>query len=544
MRNAQSIVRRSDTSTGSADAGRGQLSSIPYDLLREASERLRVLALVVAALWLVGITLDHIFEPQTVRGTLGGLIPIADLIAVASIASSLALYWWAGREGQNPRVSLNAGLAYLVFTAFSLGLITHWDHTASPAPVHSMISWDGILIMMFAAIVPTSPKRMVVAGLLAVSMNPLGMLVARAEGIWQFDSVWAVLDMHFPDYLLVGVSAIISHVVTRLGRQVGKARELGSYQLTETLGKGGMGEVWRARHRMLARDAAIKLIQPELLAQGSGRKADQAQRRFEQEARITASLRSPHTVELYDFGVTEDGVFYYVMELLDGITLGTLVTRFGPQPPARAAHILRQTCLSLEEAHAHGMIHRDVKPGNIFICRLGTEYDFAKVLDFGLVKALNAKDEGLTAEGGIMGTPDYMPPEMALGGANAGPASDLYGLGCVAYWLLTGKRVFETNGPVAMMLAHVQETPTPLSEKAGYEIPAALEKIVLRCLAKNPADRYASAEELEHALKEYSDTAELWTREQARKWWLHNAPELVTVADASAPSTLTQQATL
>jgi serine/threonine protein kinase len=366
----------------------------------------------------------------------------------------------------------------------------------------------------------------------------------RELRIWQFDSVFAVFDMHFPDYLLVGVAAIISHVVTRLGRQVGKARELGSYHLTEMLGKGGIGEVWRARHRMLARDAAINLIQPELLADGSGRKADQVQRRFEQEARITASLRSPHTVELYDIGVTEDGVFDYVVELLDGIDLGTLVTRFGPQPAARAVHILRQTCRSLEEAHGHGMVHRDVKPGNIFICRMGPEYDFTKVLDFGLVKTLNATDEGLTAEGGIMGTPDYMAPEMALGGGNVGAASDLYGVGCVAYWLLTGKRVFETSGVVAMMLAHVRETPVPLSEKAGHEVPAALEQIVMRCLEKNPADRFASAEELERALAGCSDTGELWTRERAQKWWLLNAPESVAVADARAGSTLTQQATL
>jgi serine/threonine-protein kinase len=503
-----------------------------------------VLALVVAALWIVGITLDHLFESQTVGGTVGGLIPIADLIAAASVASSLALYWWAGREGQNPRVTLNAGLGYLVFTAFSLGLITHWDHTSSQAPIHSMISWDGILIMMFAAIVPTSPRRMAVAGLLAVSMNPLGMLLARAEGIWQFDSVSSAFNMHFPDYLLVGVAAIISHVVTQLGRQVGKARELGSYELTEALGRGGMGEVWRARHRMLARDAAIKLIQPELLAGGSGRKADQVQRRFEQEARITASLRSPHTVELYDFGVTEDGVFYYVMELLSGIDLGTLVTRFGPQPAARAVHILRQTCRSLEEAHGLGMIHRDVKPGNIFICRMGTEYDFAKVLDFGLVKTLNTTDGGLTAEGGLMGTPDYMPPEMALGGGNVGAASDLYGLGCVAYWLLTGKRVFETSGAVAMMLAHVREAPMPLSERAGHEVPAALEQIVMRCLEKDPANRYASAEELDRALAGCSDTGAPWSRESAKKWWLLNAPESVVAADALAGSTLTQQATL
>jgi len=268
------------------------------------------------------------------------------------------------------------------------------------------------------------------------------------------------------------------------------------------------------------------------------------QRRFEQEARITASLRSPHTVELYDFGVTEDGVFYYVMELLNGIDLGTLVTRFGPLPAARAVHILRQTCLSLEEAHRHGIIHRDVKPSNIFVCRMGTEYDFAKVLDFGLVKTLNAKDEGLTAEGGIMGTPDYMPPEMALGEGSVAAASDLYGVGCVAWWLLTGKRLFETSGAVAMMLAHVRQTPAPLSEKAVHEVPAALERVVMKCLEKNPADRYASAEELEQALAGCIDPGEVWTRERAQKWWLLNAPESLPVADARARSTLTHHVTL
>src|SRR5262249_34752164 len=152
------------------------------------------------------------------------------------------------------------------------------------------------------------------------------------------------------------------------------------------LGKGGMGEVWRARHHMLARDAAIKLIQPEMLNRLSGSNAMTIRRRFEQEAKTTASLRSPHTVELYDFGVTKDGVFYYVMELLEGIDLETLVRKFGPQPPARVVHILRQVCRSLSDAHSRGMIHRDIKPTNIFLCRMGNEYDFAKVLDFGLVK--------------------------------------------------------------------------------------------------------------------------------------------------------------
>jgi hypothetical protein len=543
--NPHSIRPGAEDTPANAEAPRGHLSSIPYDLLREASGRLRILALAVAALWAIGITLDHLTGLETVQGTVGGgVLRIADIIAAATVSISLGLYWWAGREGQNPRVTLNVGLGYMVFTAFALGVISHWDHSSDSGPIRSMISWDGILIIMFAAIVPTSPPRMAVAGLIAVSMNPAGMLLARAQGIWNFKSAASVLDMHFPDYLLVGVAVIISHVVTRLGRQVGKAREMGSYQLVRMLGKGGMGEVWQAHHRMLARDAAIKLIQPELLARGSGREADQVQRRFRQEAKITASLRSPHTVELYDFGVTEDGVFYYVMELLDGIDLGTLVAKFGPQPTARAVHILRQMCLSLKDAHRHQMIHRDIKPNNIFLCRMGTEYDFVKVLDFGLVKALNAKEGAMTAEGGTMGTPDYMAPEMALGRNDIDARCDLYGVGCVAYWLLTGKQVFEARSGMPMMLAHVREMPVRPSERSGLAIPHSLEEIVMRCLAKEPAERYASAEELDRALGSCANLGGGWTAGDAEKWWLHNRPEEVRADTASDGATVTQQITL
>ncbi len=227
---------------------------------------------------------------------------------------------------------------------------------------------------MMSAIVPTAPAKMLIAGFVSVSMNPLSMLIARARGLWDFGPTSQVLVMHWPDYLLLGVAVVISHVVTTLGRQVTKAREMGSYQLVKMLGKGGMGrEVCSeaSRHRMLTRDAAIKLIQPDLLNRVSQKDAKLMQRRFEQEAKATASLRSPHTVELYDFGVTDAGVFYYVMELLDGIDLGTLVKTYGPQSPARVVHILSQVCKSLGEAHRHGMVHRDIKPSNIYLCRHG-----------------------------------------------------------------------------------------------------------------------------------------------------------------------------
>jgi eukaryotic-like serine/threonine-protein kinase len=306
---------------------------------------------------------------------------------------------------------------------------------------------------------------------------------------------------------------------------VHRAKEMGGYRLDTLLGKGGMGEVWRARHRMLARDAAIKLIRSEMLVRATGKQSTITRRRFEQEAKTTAALRSPHTVELYDFGVSEDGAFYYVMELLDGIDLETLVEQFGPQSPARAVHLLRQVCQSLAEAHRLGVVHRDIKPTNIFLCRMGIEYDFAKVLDFGLVKAvLGERETRMTMEGTTTGTPAYMPPELALGSQQIDGRADLYGLGCVAYWLLTGSLLFEEKNSTAMVLAHVQKTPVPPSGRTELSIPASLDRAVMACLAKKPEDRPANAEAFARMLEDCKE-ASPWTQEDAERWWRTNLPE-------------------
>jgi len=285
-----------------------------------------------------------------------------------------------------------------------------------------------------------------------------------------------------------------------------------------------MGEVWRARHHMLARDAAIKLIQPDALSRKSGNSAVLLRRRFEQEAKATALLRSPHTVELYDFGVTRDGVFYYVMELLDGIDLETLIKRYGPQPPARVVSILRQVCRSLADAHSHGMIHRDIKPTNIFLCRMGNEYDFAKVLDFGLVKILNDNETKMTVEGATTGTPAYMAPELALGNSDLDARADLYGLGCVAYWLTTGCLVFDEKGATAMLLAHLQKAPVAPSTRTDLGIPACLDRAIMMCLAKKPAERPASAEAFAGLLESCGDIGS-WTPEDAKHWWHANVAD-------------------
>jgi serine/threonine-protein kinase len=282
-----------------------------------------------------------------------------------------------------------------------------------------------------------------------------------------------------------------------------------------------MGEVWRAEHRLLARPAAIKLIRPEVLG---ARDADSRRvlvRRFEREAQATALMRSAHTVELYDFGVTDDGTFYYVMELLDGLDLKELVARAGPVPPERAVHFLRQMCDSLAEAHEAGLIHRDVKPANVYACHYGRKVDFVKVLDFGLVKGGGErKDEPdhLTVDHVAGGTPAFMSPEQAVGDKAVDARSDLYAVGCVAYWLLTGTVVFQGQTAMETIVMHVNREPDPLSRRAAQPVPPELEAIVLDCLAKSPDARPQTADELAGRLGAVRLEDE-WTPSRAIEWW-------------------------
>jgi serine/threonine-protein kinase len=312
-----------------------------------------------------------------------------------------------------------------------------------------------------------------------------------------------------------------ARVVYYLGTEVKRARELGSYRLEEKLGEGGMGEVWRARHRMLSRPAAIKLIRPSSAGDGRAGVSDEAVRRFQREAEVIARLRSPHTVELFDFGIAADGAFYYVMELLDGLDADSLLRRFGPIPAERAIYLLRQVCHSLSEAQSCGLVHRDIKPANIFLCRYGEEYDFVKVLDFGIVGAVRdpaATSPVHTQENAVHGTPLFMAPEQALGTAVDGRA-DIYATGCVAYWLLTGQFVFTAETQMGLLLQHAQAPPLPPSARTDMPIPTALDDLVLSCLAKDPAKRPQSARELSLRLAEV-EGASAWTQDRAREWWV------------------------
>jgi serine/threonine-protein kinase len=278
---------------------------------------------------------------------------------------------------------------------------------------------------------------------------------------------------------------------------------------------------------MLARPAAIKLIRPTGAGNGGAAISKESMSRFEREAQVIARLQSPHTVDLFDFGVADNGSFYYVMELLKGLDADSLVRRFGPVPAERAVYLLTQICHSLSEAESCGLIHRDIKPANIFLCRYGEDCDFVKVLDFGLVKAFDEPKEvgpALTRENMVHGTPAFIAPEQAMGRADVDGRVDIYATGCVAYWLLTGRLVFTSDTPMGYLVHHIHTPPRPPSTLAELPIPPALDSLVLSCLAKDPAQRPQSARELSHRLMEI-EGARAWTEERAREWWDKHQPK-------------------
>ena len=270
----------------------------------------------------------------------------------------------------------------------------------------------------------------------------------------------------------------------------------------------------------------MKLIRPEVFEAAGAARQDALRRRFEREAQTTSLLLSPHTIDLFDYGVTDDGAFYYAMELLDGFDLKTLVERFGPLPVERAVYLLSQVCHSLAEAHASGLVHRDITPANIFVCRYGRDVDFVKVLDFGLVKpdvALDDQDPGPTHVDRIGGTPAFMSPEQALGRGEIDGRADIYAIGCVAYWLVTGTLVFPRPNAMAMAVAHSQAEPEPPSHRTEMPVPASFDALVLECLDKVHADRPPTAELLAHRLGALAGVSR-WPRSRARDWWNVHRP--------------------
>jgi eukaryotic-like serine/threonine-protein kinase len=367
------------------------------------------------------------------------------------------------------------------------------------------------LLLGRAALVPSDPRRTAWISAASVAAVPgVAWLLFHGAPSRAISAGSAVTQATLWAAFTVVLATLISNVTFHLRRSIARVRRLGQYRILEKIGEGGMGVVYRAEHEMLKRPTAIKLLAP----QSAG---EQNLRRFEREARLTARLTNPHTVTVYDFGRTPEGAFYYVMEYLDGVDLERMVRDEGPLPSGRVLHILRQVCEALAEAHALGLIHRDIKPGNILLSEWGGEADYAKVVDFGLVKDVTAEEARITRDDVFPGTLHYLAPETIQDGGSADPRSDLYSLGAVAYDLLTATPVFDGR-PIEVIESHLHKSPEPPSARLRRSVPAKLEGVVLACLEKDPNLRPQSAKELSERLAACDDV-EPWSADEARQWW-------------------------
>ncbi|HUE74068.1 MAG TPA: serine/threonine-protein kinase [Pirellulaceae bacterium] len=314
------------------------------------------------------------------------------------------------------------------------------------------------------------------------------------------------------------------YIINHLQHEAYEARQIGQYRLKQLLGAGGMGEVYLAEHQLMKRPCAIKLIRPEKAGD------PKVLARFEREVHATAKLSHWNNIDIFDYGRADDGTFYYVMEYLPGMNLGEIVRRFGPMPPARAIHLVRQACDALQEAHDVGLMHRDLKPANLFAAVRGGFYDVAKLLDFGLAKPLTSLDSAsLTADGTITGSPLYMSPEQATGDREPDARSDIYAMGALLYFLVSGRPPFENEKPIKVLISHAHEPVLPPS-KWRDDLPLDLESVIMRCLAKSPDERYQSAAELATALDD-CESAGYWTRDDARRWWQEKDPVTATPSE-------------
>lgn len=386
------------------------------------------------------------------------------------------------------------------------------DDSAQIYGVYSDILLWFVLITIYGVLIPNTFQRSSVVTGVIVVVGVTTMLFA-----WSRYPLTLIMWVSWLTNLIVfigmaaGLSVFNSARLDSYRKAAAAARELGQYRLGRKIGGGGMGDVFMAEHRLLKRPCAVKLLRQEKAAD------ETFIRRFEREVQAATRLTHPAAVQVYDYGRENDGTFYYVMEFLPGLTLEEVVRSNGPLPAGRVIDVLRQVCGALTEAHALGLIHRDVKPGNIMLCKLGGRYDAAKLLDFGLVTETNKDDTRITQPGGMMGTPAYMSPEQARGAIDLTPSTDLYSLGLVGYFLLVGHPPFQSDNPLELLHAHLTAIVYPPSSY-NPNVPNDLEAIIMRLLAKKPKERYESAADLDSALASCSSAGE-WTANDAVDWW-------------------------
>jgi serine/threonine-protein kinase len=524
----QLIVPREHTPLPGRPPSTHGASRLPEDLMTEQVQRLALFTLIGVVLWTFALAVNQVVS--AVAPAFFVLVPRSIRpLEVVGVIVSILMFVYIKFAPHSPETKADIGLGYMIFNAAAIAFM---NNIAAPPPLQArmiQVSWIAIVLLVYSMVTPVTPRKMLAASLVAASLDPLAVWLAHLRGT-EVPSVLQTFVLFWPNYACAFLATMPSRFLQHVGRKLRKARDLGSYELVSLLGHGGMGEVWEARHRLLARRAAVKLVRPELIGAATDAEARIVLKRFEREAQATAGLSSPHSIQLFDFGITDHGVFYYVMELLAGRDLESLVREFGPLPAERVGYLVRQISHSLADAHVRGLVHRDIKPANIYVCRMGREYDFVKVLDFGLVKmnsdrgATRAETLALTADQKTTGTPAYMAPEIILGETDIDRRADVYALGCVAYFLLTGQLVFEADTPMKMLLQHVQAQPVPPSQRTELPIPPEVDALVLACLEKDPEKRPQNAEVL-LSLACGCKSAECWNNDLAKTWWEKHLPE-------------------
>ena len=513
---------RFEFGTRSTTGGGGGFVALVTEIQQETYRKLGWLARIIAGVVVARLLLGLLVSGLALPGRAQWIAYI--MVAVVSVAfASLCL-----GGTLEPASFHTLALGYEGLVSLGLGtMILNWQNQLGDGGwILGAMPTVAVWVVLFANVVPLSPSLHLLGGIVSTIALAFWFFVSLSlyqvpAAIGPRENLRVFLQLMAATGAGIAVAYLCAGRVYGLTLDLSRAQRLGSYVLTEKLGQGGMGEVWRARHRMLARPAAIKLIRGS--AAGPSVSSGTLLERFEREVQATAMLCSPHTIEVFDYGTREDGTFYYVMQLLDGIDLEELVQKHGPQPPERVVHILRQACHSLGEAHEAGLVHRDVKPANIYLCRYGREVDYVKVLDFGMVKG-GWGDKDLTQVGTFAGTPQYASPEMASGLVDqVDGRSDIYSLGVVAFRLLTGRPLFEGETAMQVLLKHVHDEPDPPSRYAP-STPPELDQLILDCLTKVPAERVASADELDARL-EAIQRSYTWSTQRAREWWDAHAPE-------------------
>jgi tRNA A-37 threonylcarbamoyl transferase component Bud32 len=493
-----------------------QLSGETEDLLRSRLRSAALLSFTGFAAFLVWHTYLVEFDTWT------GIITYADHIASTLILGLIAMGLCNRCRLTTRQLRWVELLAFGVPIGFFMLLqhsrVLEWTSRHGALPEMGAV-WL-LEIFVYALFIPNTWRRAaVVLGLMSIA--PLVSLFATVA----LDGQVARLLAEDPSTLiqmvlvlaLTWLSAVFGvHTINLLRSEAFRAKQLGQYRLKQLIGRGGMGDVYLAEHVLMKRPCAIKVIRPEKAGD------PKVLARFEREVQATAKLSHWNSVDIFDYGRAEDGTFYYVMEYLPGMNLAELVRLHGPLPAARALHLVRQACDALQEAHELGLIHRDIKPANIFASVRGGWHDVAKLLDFGLAKPLTDLDAAqLTQEGTITGSPLYMSPEQAIGDHEPDARSDIYALGSVFYFLLTGKPPFDDPKPMKVLMAHAQQPPTPPSQLNG-DVPDDVDLIVMRCLQKSADERFQSAAELAAAIDDCDDYGR-WTHETARTWWRQQA---------------------